>query len=114
MLRAAPVLAVLFGALAGLAPGCAGPRGPALCPGEGWCAAADEAARIAEPATGTTFTCPIGVHAGVAREAGEAPPAGVPEGARGTLDERATKDRREAGDAVTCCYRWHAPCPAGA
>ncbi len=35
--------------------------GPAACPGSRWCASASEAGLVAEPATGTTFTCPIGV-----------------------------------------------------
>ena len=30
---------------------------------------------------------------------------------RGTLDERATKAKRNAGDATTCCYVWNEPCP---
>ena len=98
---------LLFGA------SCAGGnKGPPACPGAGWCASATEAGVVAEPATGTTFTCPIGVHAGVAVEAGAPLPAGVPPGARGTLDERATRARRNAGDATTCCYQWQAPCPA--
>lgn len=91
---------------------CAGTHKPPACPGAGWCASATDAAVVAEPATGTTFTCPIGIHAGVATEAGVALPAGVPAGARGTLDERATRAKRNAGDATTCCYHWHEPCPA--
>ena len=85
--------------------------GPVACPGSGWCASADEAGLVAEPATGTTFTCPIGVRAAVASESGAALPAGMPAGARGTLDERATRAKRNAGDATTCCYVWNEPCP---
>jgi hypothetical protein len=61
--------------------------------------------------TGTTFTCPIGLHAGVAREAGRQPPPLLPHDDRVTLDERATRAKRDAGDATTCCYAWTGPCP---
>ncbi len=103
------VATILLGALLGA---CAGNKGPAAGPGAGWCAPAAEAATVAEPATGTTFTCPIGIRAAVATDAGLDLPAGVPTGARGTLDERATRAKRNAGDAVSCCYVWNDPCPA--
>ena len=88
-----------------------GSKGPPVCPGAGWCGTASDAGTVAEPATGTTFTCPIGIRAAVAAESAAALPAGVHAGARGTLDERATKARRNAGDATTCCYVWNEPCP---
>ncbi len=98
-------------AAAGLIAGaCASTGGSGCCPRTSWCAAGTEAALVAEPATGTTFTCPIGLHAGVAREAGQQPPAGLPADFRVTLDEQATRARRNAGDAVTCCYTWTEPC----
>jgi hypothetical protein len=107
MHRTMILLGLLFGA------SCAGSsKGPPACPGSGWCGSATEAGTIAEPATGTTFTCPIGLHAGVATEAGATPPAGVPAGAKGTLDERATRAKRNAGDQTTCCYVWNEPCPS--
>ena len=104
---------VVLGALCfALTVACAGgSKGPPACPGAGWCASASEAATVAEPATGTTFTCPIGIRAAVASESGAQPPAGVHAGARGTLDEKATKAKRDAGDATTCCYVWNEPCP---
>lgn len=98
-------LCLMFASCAG------GSKGPPACPGAGWCATASEAGVVAEPATGTTFTCPIGIRAAVATESGATLPAGVHAGARGTLDERATKAKRNAGDATTCCYSWNEPCP---
>ena len=97
-------------AAAGLIAGACASAGPGRCPRTRWCAAGTDAAAVAEPATGTTFTCPIGLHAGVAREAGQTPPAGLPVDLRVTLDEQATRARRNAGDATTCCYTWTEPC----
>jgi len=98
-------------AAAGLITGaCASTQGSGRCPRTSWCAAATDAAAVAEPATGTTFTCPIGLHAGVAREAGQTPPPGLPADFRVTLDEQATGAKRNAGDATTCCYAWTEPC----
>jgi hypothetical protein len=108
-LRGVLVVAAATGLIFGAS--CAGRGGPAACPGSGWCASASDAGLVAEPATGTTFTCPIGVRAAVASESGAAVPAGMPPGARGTLDERATRAKRNAGDASTCCYVWNEPCP---
>lgn len=106
VLVVAAATGLMFGA------SCAGRGGgPAACPGSGWCASATDAGVVAEPSTGTTFTCPIGVRAAVATESGASVPAGMPPGARGTLDERATRAKRNAGDATTCCYVWNEPCP---
>ncbi len=108
VLVVAAATGLMFGA------SCAGrdSGGPAACPGGGWCATATEAGTVAEPSTGTTFTCPIGIRSAVAAESGAALPAGMPAGAKGTLDERATRAKRNAGDAITCCYAWNDPCPA--
>ncbi|MBA3548553.1 MAG: hypothetical protein H0T76_18880 [Nannocystis sp.] len=107
VLAVAAATGMMFGA------SCAGRNdGPAACPGGGWCATAIEAGTVAEPSTGTTFTCPIGVRSAVAAESGAALPAGMPAGAKGTLDERTTRAKRKAGDAITCCYVWNDPCPA--
>ena len=102
--------ALLGAAAAGMIAGACASAGAGRCPQQRWCASATEASALAEPATGTTFTCPIGLHAGVAREAGRQPPAQLPADDRVTLDERATGARRNAGDATTCCYAWTSPC----
>ncbi|HEY0133052.1 MAG TPA: hypothetical protein VGB85_03205 [Nannocystis sp.] len=101
---------LLGAAAAGLIAGACASGGAGRCPQQRWCASATEASAVAEPATGTTFTCPIGLHAGVAREAGQQPPPQLPPDDRVTLDERATQARRNAGDATTCCYAWTEPC----
>lgn len=112
MSRTKIVLGLGLGLGLGLSLSCAGgSKGPPACPGSGWCGTAEAAGTVAEPATGTTFTCPIGIRAAVAAESGAALPSGVHAGARGTLDERATKAKRNAGDATTCCYVWNEPCP---
>ena len=102
--------ALAAAAAAGLMIGACANTGSGRCPRTRWCAAGTDAAAVAEPATGTTFTCPIGLHAGVAREAGQTPPPGLPADLRVTLDEQATRDKRDAGDATTCCYAWTEPC----
>lgn len=111
-------LSVLFVLSVGLGVACAGRNaGKASCPGEGWCGPAHEAERMAEAAAGSTLTCPIHIEAAYAARAAEgeeaAPglPAGVPEGAHGTLDEKRTRKLRDGGDTATCCYTWVAPCP---
>lgn len=114
-------LSVLFVLSVALGVACAGRSGgQARCPGEGWCGPAHEAERMAEAAAGSTLTCPIHIESAYAARAGaegeEAAagpglPAGVPEGAHGTLDEKRTRKLREGGDAETCCYTWVAPCP---
>lgn len=123
----------VFALSLGLGGACAGRGGgPALCPGEGWCGPGADAERMAEPAAGSTLTCPIHVEsahasspaaaeaepAGDAAAAPESPPAevaalpaGVPAGAHGTLDEKRTRRLRTDGDATSCCYTWVAPCP---
>ncbi|HEY8380462.1 MAG TPA: hypothetical protein VIK91_28460 [Nannocystis sp.] len=112
---------VLFALSAALGAACAGSKaGPTRCPGSGWCGPAAEAEKMAEPAAGSTLTCPIHVEAAYAARQGEGEgaqagelPAGVPAGAHGTLDEKRTRQLRSDGDMDTCCYAWVEPCPAG-
>ena len=79
------------------------------CPGGDVCAPASMLAAFATSAT-QSLGCPS-VLAG-----DKLADAGAPTGSRQsrvTLDPFATQERRDAGDASTCCYRWSQPCTGG-
>jgi hypothetical protein len=95
------VLVLVVGVVAGA---CAG-KGTGRCPAKHWCGAPTVAASVAESLAGDTFTCPIDLNTGVAIEAGQKPPEGLPIDRRVTLDEKATRAREKAGEEM-CCYSW--------
>jgi hypothetical protein len=84
---------------------CAG-KGPGRCPKQQWCGSQAAAGSVAESLAGDTFTCPIDLNTGVAIEAGQKPPEGLPIDKRVTLDEKATRAREKAGESDVCCYSW--------
>lgn len=101
---------LLFAAAAGMLAGACARTGPGRCPQKHWCGTTAQAESVAESIAGDTFTCPIDLNTGVALEAGQKPPAGLPIDVRVTLDERATHLKQKSGETDTCCYKWTEPC----